>query len=201
MRPRRAGAAVTSDARRPSSRPHPVDASGDRPRVGGVHEEARVADDLGERATVVGDDRQTHRHGLDHRHAEALVLRRDDQHVGPGHGGHQLGVAERAVEPDGVVQAQLVDEAVQGGRVGRRHGPPHDFERGRAVVVGAGDQQRHHRQLDPFVRGEPSHAEPAGSGPGRRSAPRGTGDPARVDDRRGRDDRRAGEPTAAARTR
>ena len=121
-RPRVArSSAATRPARRrpatprsPSSRQHPVDASGDRPRVGGVDEEAGVTHDLGQRATVVGDDRQTHRHGLDHRHAEALVLGGDDQHVGAGPWRPTSSASlTTPAERDGVVQAQLVDEAVE----------------------------------------------------------------------------------------
>ncbi len=113
----------------------------------------------------MGDHGQAHRHGLDHRDPEALVLGGDHEHVGAGHGGHQIGIAQRAAEPYGVVQSHLVDEAEESRRVGGHHGPPDDLEGGCGVAVGAGDQERHHRVLDALVGGEAPHADPARTGP------------------------------------
>ena len=87
------------------------------------------------------------------------------EHVGVGHGGAELGVAQRAAEGHGVVEAHLVDEAVQGRRVGRHDRPAHDLERRRRVVVRPGDEERHHGELDPLVRGEAADADPAGARP------------------------------------
>ena len=50
--------------------------------VPGVDEDARVAEDLGQRPGPVGHDRQAGRQGLDRGNAEALVLGGEDHDVG-----------------------------------------------------------------------------------------------------------------------
>ena len=63
-------------------------------------------------------------------------------------------------------QAQFVDEAVQGRRVGRHHRTTHHLERRPGVVVGPGHEQRAEGELDRLVRGETADADPAGTGRG-----------------------------------
>ena len=67
------------------------------------------------------------------------------------------------LEGHGVVEAHLVDEAVEGLGVGRHDRTPHHLERRRRIVLLPGDQQRHHRVLDRLVRGEAPDADPAGA--------------------------------------
>ncbi len=170
---------------------HPGNGRGQRVGIRGVDQQAGVAHHLGQRTGVIGHDRQSERHGLEHRHAEALVAGGDHQHIGAGHGGHELLVAHRAEERDRIVEAHLIDEALQGRRVGRDHRATHQLERRRRIVVGARHEERHHGQLDGLVRGESPHADPPGAAR-RRRRPRASAGPQRRD-RRGRHDRRATE--------
>ena len=77
--------AALSSRRAPEGRVRAVDlldAARQGVGVSGVDQEAGVAHDLGEGAASVGHDGQAHRHGLDDRHPETLVLGGHDQDVG-----------------------------------------------------------------------------------------------------------------------
>ena len=139
------------------------------------------------------------RHRLDHRHAEALVLGRDDQHVGVGVGRRDGGVARVAGEADRAGQAQLGHVAVQRGDVGVRRRLADDVQRRLRVAVGPGHGERGDGALERLVGRDPPDGQPARAAarspavrrPSRRGRRRGHGG---VERRRRRDDRRGGEP-------
>ena len=127
------------------------------------------------------------------------------EHVGAGHARDQVGVAHRAGERDGVVQAQLVDEAVQRAGVGGTTGRPTTSSVAAGSWCAAGDQERHDGELDPlFGARRPTltqRAPAAGAAADVRAASRRRCDPARHHGGRGDDRGAARSRPRAARPR
>ena len=143
------------------------DGAGQGVRIGGVHQEAGVADHFGQRAGPIGHDGQAHAHRLEHGHAESLVPRAHHEDVAPVMAptrSESLSMPVKVTASCRPISSTKRRSAVA---IGGHDRPPHHLEARLRVVVLAGDEERHHGELDALVRGDTTDADPAAAAVGR----------------------------------
>ncbi len=130
----RARARLARASRRSGSLKEHSDRAGDRRDVGRVEEDARVADDLRQRAGPARQDRRAARHRLDGRQAESFQQRRLNQGIGTAVQIDEIVVRDKSGQDHAIVQVVPRD-----GRADLRHVGVED-------VVNVADQARASRR-------------------------------------------------------